>query len=311
MVSYWSVVYGISSQNDVVSMEPAASVDANKTIGMTVVFAGLDLEEALSELAEAGFDGVEVFVGHLGPRVVEAPVLEAHASAAGDLVRDMSLYPSTLNCICGEFDPFTSDESLENAAASLARYLCLASVMGSQRVLIWDGELHNPDRLSAAPALLSRAIERAREIAQLREPPEIAVELHPNTFALKYRLHEEVAESLLNIGAGVCLDFCHAAVALGPDFATMISQDFLLSVAHVHFADSDCKSEQLHFPPGAGNADIDAAVSALAGRGLGVAWDLFGWPAPRQAVALGMDRYRAAVASIGCGAATLADADGQ
>lgn len=285
-------------------MDSTGAIDANKTIGMTVMFAGLDLEQALNELSIMGFDGVEVFVGHFGPRVVDAPVFEAHALAAGELVRSMDLYVSTLNCILGEFDPFSSDDSFEDATVSLARNLRLARAMGSPRVLIWDGELSNIDRLSVAPVLLGRAIEKAREIAQLSNPPDIAVELHPNTFALKYRLHEEVAETLLDVGAGVCLDFCHAAVALGADFATEISQAFIRSVSHIHFADSDCKSEQLHFPPGAGRADIDSAVRIFEGSGLGVAWDLFGWPAPRRAAASEMERYRAAVTSIGNVAAT-------
>lgn len=277
----------------------AASVDASKTIGMTVIFAGLDLEQALDELVAAGFGAAEVFVGHLGPRVVEAPVLEAHASAAGDLVRDRGLDASTLNCIVGGFDPFTSDETLEQTAASLARHLRLAAAMGSPRVLIWDGELDNSDLLPTAPARLGRVIERGRELARLHEPPDIAVELHPNTFALKHCVHEEVASALLQVAAGICLDFCHASVALGSGFAATLSDDFLRAVSHVHFADSDCQSEQLHFPPGAGCVDIGAAEQALDGRGLGVAWDLFGWPAPRHATASGMDRYRAAVARIG------------
>ena len=280
-------------------MPTRSSVDAGTTIGMTVVFAGLDLEQALDELSAAGFGAAEVFVGHLGPRGVDAPVSEGHASVAGDLVRELSLGVSTLNCIVGDFDPFTSDEALEDTAIRLGWHLRLASAIGSPRVLIWDGEQDNPELLQVAPARLGRVIERARELARLDEPPDIAVELHPNTFALKHGMHEEVAETLMGVAAGVCLDFCHAAVALGADFATRLSDNFIQSVSHVHFADSDCRSEQLHFPPGAGRVDIAAAERVLEGRGLGVAWDLFGWPGPRHATTLGMARYREAVERIG------------
>ena len=275
------------------------SVDAGKATGMTVLYAGLDLEQAVQELASAGFEAAEVFVGHLGPRVVEAPVLEAHATAAGEVVRDIGLDVSTLNCIVGTFDPFTSDEALERTAGSLGRHLRLAAAMGSPRVLIWDGELDRPELLAEAPHRLARVIERGRDLSRLDRPPDIAVELHPNTFALKYRLHEQAAQALEGVGAGVCLDFCHAGVALGPAFAKGLSAGFLRSVSHVHFADSDCVSEQLHFPPGTGSVDISAAEDALSGRGIGVAWDLFGWPAPRSATSAGMARYRSAVAKIG------------
>ena len=89
---------------------------------------------------------------------------------------------------------------------------------------------------------------------------------------------------------------------LAPAFVTQLSDNFWDSVSHVHFADSDCVSEQLHFPPGEGRVNIGAAEDALAGRGIGVAWDLFGWPAPRAATSSGMARYLAAVAKIGGGA---------
>jgi sugar phosphate isomerase/epimerase len=273
-------------------------VDAGKAIGMTVLYANLDLEQAVLELAQAHFEAAEVFVGHLGPSAPPAPVLEAHAVAAGDLLHQHSLGVSTLNCTVGFFDPFTSDESLEHTATGLARHLRLGAAMGSPRVLIWDGELDTPGSLQTAPSRLARMIERGRELSQLDQPPDVAVELHPNTFALKHRLHEETAEALVSVGAGVCLDFCHAGVALGPDFAVALSNGFWRSVTHVHWADSDCSSEQLHFPPGVGRVDIGAAEDALKGRGIGAAWDLFGWPGPRSATATGMARYRAGVTKI-------------
>lgn len=280
------------------TVDQATKSDVGKTIGMTVIYAGMDLEEAAGELARAGFEAAEVFVGHLGPRVVPAPVLEAHAAAAVQVLSKTSLAVSTLNCIVGEFDPFTSDESLESTAEGLARHLRLGAAMGAPRILIWDGELDTPDLLAGAPSQLARMIERGRQLSGLHDVPAIAVELHPNTFGLKHRLHEEVAGALFAIGAGVCLDFCHAAVALGTDFAIRLSPEFLRAVTHVHFADSDGVSEQLHFPPGEGRVRIEEAERLLAGKGIGVAWDLFGWPAPRAAIAAGMERYRAAVTTI-------------
>jgi sugar phosphate isomerase/epimerase len=278
---------------------PGFASDATKALGMTVIFAHLDIEQAVGELVALGFAAAEVFVGHLGPREVSAPVLEAHATATGDLIRSRGLIVSTLNCIVGEFDPFTSAEALERTAAGIASNLRLAAAMGSPRILIWDGELDEPSLLEHASAKLARAIEVGRQQSGLAEPPAVAVELHPNTFALKHGRHDEVASALVSVGAGVCLDFCHAAVALGGEFADCLSAPFLDAVSHVHFADSDCVSEQLHFPPGAGRVNLDAVERRLSGRGLAVGWDLFGWPAPRQAAAAGFDRYRAAVQRIG------------
>ena len=58
-------------------------------------------------------------------------------------------------------------------------------------------------------------------------------------------------------------------------------------------------SEQLHFPPGQGCVDLEGAQARLAGSGLGVAWDLFSWQAPRHAIVNGMSRYLEAVRVIG------------
>lgn len=272
--------------------------DVGKLTGMTVIYAGLDLEQAAEELASARFEAAELFVGHLGPRVVEAPVVEAHATAAAKVLDRRGLSVSTLNCIVGTFDPFTSAESRAAAAASLAGHLRLAAACGSPRVLIWDGECDRQELLAQAPKRLAEVVERGRVLSHLGSPPAISVELHPNTFAYKYRLHEAVAAELLGVGAGVCLDFCHAAVAFGPEFAETLSDEFMEAVQHVHFADSDAVSEQLHFPPGDGCVNIDAAVRRLVRRRLPVGWDLFGWPAPRFATRSGMMRYREAVDAI-------------
>ena len=145
------------------------NADANKTIGMSAVFAGLDLEQALGEITTAGFEAVEIFLSHLGPMGVEVPIFEAHASVAGELARSFDLDVSTLNCIVGDFDPFTSDSSFGKTCNSLAMHLRLADAMGSPRVLIWDGEISDVSLLPRAPACLGITIEQARDLAGLSQ----------------------------------------------------------------------------------------------------------------------------------------------
>ena len=140
-------------------MAPGASArppDSGKATGMTVLYAGLDLEQAVGELAEAGFEAAEVFVGHLGPRVVEAPVFEAHAEAAGALVRQGGLAVSTLNSIVGQFDPFSSEETFERTAESLARHLRLGAATGSPRCSFGTVSSIGRELLAEAPACLAR-----------------------------------------------------------------------------------------------------------------------------------------------------------
>ncbi len=275
--------------------------DVGRTIGMTVGLPRLDLETAFSVLAAAGFQAVEVFIGQLGPGIVEVPLFEAHAAAAAAAAQDAGLMVATLNCIDRPLDPFRDEAALAAAAEQVAGYLRLGAAAGARRILVWDGEIDEPDLVARAPRMLAACIGRAREACGLADPPDVAVELHPNTFAFRHAAHEETAERLRSVGAGVCLDFAHAAVAFGRDFLDRLGPGLLAAVTHIHYADSDCVSEQLHFPPGLGVLDLDAITGALVGTGLPVAWDLFGWPGPRAAMAKGMERYRAAVRAIATG----------
>jgi sugar phosphate isomerase/epimerase len=260
-----------------------------RLVGMSIGLPRLDVEAAALELAALGFDGMEVFVGQMGPGIVDVPVLEAHARSVAEAVRAAGLTVTTLNTAGSrDFDP--SDDAAASTEA-LARSLRLAAAMGAERVLVWDGRSDAPD----APAQLASCIARAVEASGLSGPPRVSVELHPFTFALARGLLEETAAALLQVGASLCLDFCHFGVALGPSFADALTPPVLDAVDHVHWCDTDCRTSELHFPPGEGVLDLDALDARLEGRDLSVAWDLFGWAAPRLALRTGLPRFRAAV----------------
>ena len=91
--------------------------------------------------------------------------------------------------------------------------------------------------------------------------------------------------------AGICLDLCHFGVALGAGFAEQLDDRVLSAINHVHFADTDCETSELHFPPGRGILDLDSIMSRLSGLDVAVAWDLFGWPAPREAIRESLPAY--------------------
>ena len=74
----------------------------------------------------------------------------------------------------------------------------------------------------------------------------------------------------------------------------------LAAVNHVHFSDTDCVTSELHFPPGRGVLDLDAIMGRLSGLEVAVAWDLFGWPAPRAAI---RDSFAAYAGYVRAGAA--------
>ena len=270
----------------------APAQDVGRLIGMTVGFPRLDAEAAAGLLVEFGFEAVEVHLLQVGPGVAGVPVCEGHAAALGESLRDAGLVVSTLNCAGAPgFEPLGGSAAWEAAADELARQLRLAEAMGSPRVLCWDGSLPPEGDPSPGPRLLAECVATALERSGLSDPPEVSVELHPFTFALDRRLVPELGEALRGVGAGICLDFCHFGVALGSAFLDELDAAVLEAVNHIHFADTDCVTSELHFPPGKGVLDLDAIVSRVAGLDVALAWDLFGWPAPRAAIRKHLPAY--------------------
>jgi sugar phosphate isomerase/epimerase len=272
--------------------------DAGLAIGMSVCFLRNDLETAVAEVADLGFDAVEIFGGHLGPGLPNVRPFEAHAAAAAELVRRSGLVVSTLNVVGAEgFDPFGDRDAYDATVALTADHLRLAAAMGSPRILVWDGRIADPRDAADASARLAGIFDEARTRSGLSAPPAISVELHPFTFALQHRRLNDLAAALRGSGAGICLDLCHFGVGLGNGWLDAVDDEVLAAIDHVHYSDTDLETSELHFPLGLGRLDLDAVDAKLAGRGLAVAWDLFGWPAPRAAVAHSMARYRQAVAA--------------
>jgi sugar phosphate isomerase/epimerase len=252
-------------------------------VGMTVATPRLDFEAAVATIAEAGYRGVEVFVGQIGPGVFGVEAETAHARVARAHLERRGLVPVTLNSIDGSFDPLRAPES---SVQALARHLQLADVLGVPRLLIWDG-IHDETAVvapSAAPQHLADSIVAARSASGLDHPPAVSVELHPFTFTFEYGLLEETAAALASVAAGICLDVAHFGVALGADFAAKLTGSILDAVNHVHWCDSDCRTGGLHFPMGQGVVDLARLEAALAARPVVIALDLFAWPAPREAM---------------------------
>jgi sugar phosphate isomerase/epimerase len=255
---------------------------------MTVALSWLDGEAAAEELASIGFAAVEVHLFQLAPAIPGVPVLEAHAESMGVFLRGRGLVPSSLNAAgAPDFEPVAGDR--DAAIETLAGQLRIAAALGAPRLICWDGRVH--EDASRAPGLLADVVEAALTRSGLDEPPDVSVELHPFTFALAHGLLEETAGALRQAGAGICLDFCHLAVALGPDFAGRLTAEVIQATNHVHLADSDCASSELHFPLGEGVLEVEGIARLFDGHPVALAWDMFGWPAPRHAMREGLARY--------------------
>lgn len=137
--------------------------DHGVPIGMSVVTLRDDLETCARGIAELGFAGMEVHISHLGPGMPGVTVYEAHAAAAGELIRRQGLLVSTLNA-AGDpsFDPFAGPEAFERSVAGLATHLRLAAAMGAPRVLIWEGRVARREDVDGALRTLTECLARAQ-----------------------------------------------------------------------------------------------------------------------------------------------------
>lgn len=274
----------------------AAQPDAGLLIGMSIALPRLDLEAAVLELASLGFQGMEIHIAQLGPGFVDVNAQESHAAAAGDVIRRSGLVVSTFNVVGHEsFAPYAGAGAWRSTSDALALHLRMAAAMGAPRVLIWEGRVEDRSAADTAPAALAACISRAQERSGLPQPPEVSVECHPYTFALRHGMLAELAAALRTVGAGICLDFCHFGIGVGRDVSRALDPDIVASINHVHYADTDGATCDLHLPPGEGIVDIDRIGHVLAGRRLAISWDLFSWPGPRAAMRRYMDRYRSFV----------------
>ncbi len=274
----------------------AAPPDFGKLIGMSLMAGRDDIEEAAATVKELGFDGMEVHAHQLGAGLPGVPVFEAHAEAAGEVVRHAGLIVSTLNVVGdASFDPFGGSAALAATIDGLAAHMRWAAAMGAPRILIWEGRVEKRAEVGAACKTLAEAIEKAAQKSKLSDPPPVSCELHPFTFALKHRALPELAAALRSVGAGICFDFCHFGVALGADIVRFLTDDVLAAIDHVHYSDTDAKTSELHFPPGEGVLDLDRIGARLAGKKIALSWDLFGWPGPRHAVRSRMSVYQSFV----------------
>lgn len=86
--------------------------DFSMPIGMSVGFVREDLESASQVIVALGFEGIEVFLPHLGPGLNGVTLMPAHAAAARELLEQRGLRTTVLNCIVGNFEPLRGGTSL-------------------------------------------------------------------------------------------------------------------------------------------------------------------------------------------------------
>jgi len=194
------------------------------------------------------------------------------------------------------FRPFGTEEELAATLRRLKADIDYAVALGVADVMIWEGV--RPERagrnvleqhcLPRLLALLGEALPYAH-----RRGLNILCEPHPFTVAIEDWFAIELYDRLAAPNFGFIYDCCHYAVGRPDDYARAIA-NLGHRIRHIHFADSDLRTSELHFPPGEGELDLGAVVDALAAIGYRgtISLDLYGWPMPERGAAVGIPYLR-------------------
>jgi sugar phosphate isomerase/epimerase len=150
--------------------------------------------------------------------------------------------------------------------------------------------------------LLPRLIElfRTATNALRSKGVRFLVEPHPFTVGMSDQFLIKLCDALDPAQFGITFDFCHYGVGRPNDYLEAIPA-LGHRIQNIHFSDTDQKTSELHFPPGAGRLQIQAMLEAFRGIHYDgtIALDLYAYPTPVQALPLGAARLREACEFLG------------
>ncbi len=282
-------------------MPPLAGEPRPRWFGNSIAFEDYSLEQALALMREAGFTGVEMWKPHLR-RCRTAALRERFR----DQARELGLALGGLNAV-GEayFQPFGGDREREETLRGLCGDIDYALSLGVRDVLIWEGV--KPSGLNSEAVrerLLPPLLELFRSVLRYAEPrgARLLIEPHPFTVGMDDRLLISLFDQLDSECFGITYDFCHYGVGRPDDYIQAVSK-LGRRIRHIHFADSDQRSSELHFAPGDGCMDLAgllAAFQKIPYDGT-ITLDLYGNPMPIAAAQRGIPRLREACQRLGIG----------
>lgn len=248
--------------------------------GSSITFEDYALEDAFRLCSELGFQRVEPWKRHLR-RCKTPELLKQFVEYAKRLGVEMG----GLNAV-GEayYKPFGTDQELEATLEGLKGDLELALSLGIHDVLIWEGV--RPDGTTDAQCeadLLPRLIELFRELMKVAEAKKVRflAEPHPFTVGINERLSAKLCDALDSPCFGILYDCCHFGVGQPNDYIDAIRR-LGARIRHIHYADSDLRTSELHYVLGKGCLDLDGVLKAFKDFGYTgtLTHDLYGYPLP-------------------------------
>ena len=224
-----------------------------------------DMRRAAREIAEAGYEGIEVFDGNL---------LDCAAEDFAPMRRVLAETRLTLVAVYSGAN-FIFADVLEEELARIAAAARAARALGADHLVVGGGARRHDGTRSADYDALAGGLDRVMRIAQEHG---LRAHYHPHLSTIV-----ETPDEVRTIFAKTAIDFCpdtaHLAAA-GADVAAMVREHHD-RISYVHL--KGMQREPFGFVPvGQGDCDNGAVIGALADIGYRgwICNELDAWPDP-------------------------------
>ncbi len=256
------------------------------------------LEDGCQRMRRCGYRSMEIWKDQLAG--CPTPALRRQVRA---FLGRAGLSLSALNVVGAEYHrPFGSPEEFAQTVAGLRGDIDLARELGVRDVLIWDGVRPREGLGQSRDWMLARLTDLLQDGLAYARPfgMRILAEPHPFTAAMDVAFAQALYDRLDSEHFGYTVDLCHYGAAHPRDYAHAIG---LLAhrIRHVHLADGDLETSELHYPPGLGRMDIAAVLKVLKQVGFSgsMVLDLYSYPLPEEGSRQGIPHLLGALEFLG------------
>ena len=268
-------------------------------IGNPLYFEAYPIEQALRLMKEFGFEGVEICHSHIA--MCKTPELlgqfAEHVASLG-----LPLVRSNV-CAADYHVPLRSKQDSTGIIEGLKRDVDIAASLGVRQLMTWEGR--KPEGATKKDIhgwIFDETLRIFREAVEYASGKgiSISVEIHPFTLGIDIDFAAKLCDGLPADSFGIVYDCCHFAVGDPEGYIEAISK-LGSRIKHVHFADSDKRSSELHFPPGKGEVDLSGIVKALRGIDFDgtMMLDVYLYPLPEEACRIGVPYMKQVMKDLG------------
>ena len=216
---------------------------------------------ALAELIEIGFTGLEVCTPH-----IELCVSPELRQVFSDHVARLGLRFCRYNTLIPHyFDTLNSRDQVTEVVECMKRDVDTCVDFGIDQLLTWEGRIPAGLRRDAIFGwVLDETVNIFQEVVPYaaQRGVTISLEVHPFSLGSDLEWLIQLCDRVDSTSFGVTFDGAHFAVAHPTGYVDAIYR-LAHRIKHLHLADSDLMSPEVHFPLGMGKMDLDAVIKAL------------------------------------------------